>query len=86
MPIERGAKYEDPLDELLRQHRLGEVTGGGTGLTKDHRIDYVGIDIDVVDVSRALPLIQRKLREIGAPKGTIIEETQEERVRTHPVW
>src|ERR1041384_1064010 len=60
-PAERGKKYEDPLNELLSQHGLGEVSGGGTMLTKDKKIEYVGVDIDVTDPQKAIPLLIAKL-------------------------
>lgn len=31
-PLERGAKYEDPLHEALQARGLGEVSGGGTSI------------------------------------------------------
>jgi hypothetical protein len=31
-PLDRGELYEDPLDEILKTHDIGEVTGGGTQL------------------------------------------------------
>ena len=74
MPEERGKKYEDPINELLSHHRLGEVSGGGTMLTKDKRIEFVGVDVDVTDPQKAIPLLIAKLKEIGAPKGTVIEQ------------
>ena len=43
MPVEPGSKYEDPLDEALKHAGLGEVTGGGTSLTKEKTIDWVGL-------------------------------------------
>ena len=30
MPMDRGALFEDPIDEVLQKHDIGEVTGGGT--------------------------------------------------------
>jgi hypothetical protein len=76
MPIARGQKYEGPIDELLRGKQLGEVTGGGTMLSRAKKIEYVGLDLKVTDVAAALPLLQAKLRELGAPRGTVIEESR----------
>jgi hypothetical protein len=72
-PVERGAKYEDPLDAALKQARLGEVTGGGTSLNKDNSIAWVGVDIELINLSEALEFTRRKLRELGAPKGSVLE-------------
>ena len=84
MPLERGKKYEDPINELLSQHGLGEVSGGGSMLTKDKEIEYVGVDVDVTDPQKAIPLLVAKLKEIGAPKGTVIEQDEPQK-KTIPV-
>src|SRR4051794_4533709 len=73
-----GKKYEAPIDELLRSKQLGEVSGGGTMLSRERKIEYVGLDLKVTDAAAALPLLQAKLRELGAPKGTVIEERRED--------
>jgi hypothetical protein len=73
LPIERGSKYEDPLDEALRKAKLGEVTGGGTQLARDGSVEWVGLDVELTDLSRGIPFLQRKLRELGAPRGTVIQ-------------
>ncbi len=76
-PIERGSKYEDPLDAALKKANLGEVTGGGSMLTKEKQIDWVGIDIELVNLSAALDFTKKKLRELGAPKGSVLEFQKE---------
>jgi hypothetical protein len=73
MPIERGSKYEDPLDEALKKERLGEVTGGGSSLTKDRKIDWVGIDIEINDIKKGIPFLKRTLLKLGAPKESVLE-------------
>jgi len=86
-PIERSERFEEPLDAVLRERNLGEVSGGGTGLKPGGGIEYVGIDVDVYDAKVALPIIIQKLRELAVPKGTIIEETREDEPAVpHPVW
>jgi hypothetical protein len=72
-PTERGEKYEDPLGSALIQAKLGEVTGGGSMLNKDGSVDWIGIDIELVDLSAAVTFTKQKLRELGAPKGSILE-------------
>jgi len=76
MPLERARKYEDPLNEFLVSKGLGEVSGGGTMLTKEKKIEYIGIDVDVYDPDKATPLIVKKLRELGVPTGTVIEQSE----------
>jgi hypothetical protein len=73
MPIERGTKYEDPLDAALKQARLGEVTGGGSSLSKDKKIEWVGVDIELTDLARGIPFVKSQLRRLGAPKGSKLE-------------
>ena len=74
MPIDRGRKYEDPIHELLAKHKLGEVTGGGSMLKKGGGIEFVGVDVDTTDPEKVIPLLVSKLKEIGAPPGTVIEQ------------
>ena len=73
MPIARGNKYEDPLDEALKKARLGEVTGGGSSLSKDKKIEWVGLDVELTDVMKGIPFLRKKLIELGAPKGSTME-------------
>ena len=73
MPIERSHKYEDPLDDALKMEKLGEVTGGGSSLSKENKIEWVGVDVDLIDLDRGLPFLKRKLIELGAPKGSTLE-------------
>ena len=37
MPLDRGALFEDPIDEVLHKYDIGEVTGGGT-LSSEERM------------------------------------------------
>ena len=76
-PIERGEKYEDPIEDVLSENSLGEVTGGGTMLATDKSIKYVGLDVTVYDLDKSLPIIAAELRKIGAPKGTVIHFSEE---------
>ncbi|MGD9636009.1 MAG: hypothetical protein AB7G28_01730 [Pirellulales bacterium] len=70
-PIDRGALYEDPLDEALREHRAGSVTGGGTQLTADFEVEFCDIEIQVPEpAAQSLPLIRQTLENLGAPKGS----------------
>ncbi len=77
-PLDRAEKYEDPIAELLDAEGLGEVTGGGTMLTAPDesgakQIHYCGIDVDLVDLERGLPVLRSKLQELGVPLGTVLE-------------
>ena len=69
-PIDRGNRYEDPLDLALRGASLGEVTGGGSQLGALGEIEFADIEIVVSDLDAALPVIARVLEEAGAPAGS----------------
>jgi hypothetical protein len=79
-PMDRGDKYEDPLEVKLREAGLGQVSGGGSQLG-DHRpdgsrvIDFCGLDIDVVDLEKALALLRAELPPLGIPDGTELHYT-----------
>lgn len=72
-PIEREGKYETPLDEALKKANLGEVTGGGSSLSADRKIEWVGIDVDLIDLDKGLAFLRQKLIELGAPEGSTLE-------------
>jgi hypothetical protein len=78
MPIDRGEKYEDPLDSSLKKEALGEVTGGGSQLSEPdedgaRHIEWVGIDVDLFDLARGLPVLRAELKRLGVPRWTSIE-------------
>lgn len=73
MPLERGSKYEDPLDAALKKAKLGEVTGGGSSLTKERKIEWIGVDMELSDVVKGIPFAKSTLRRLGAPKGSTLE-------------
>ena len=80
-PLVRGERFEDPLAEVLQSAGLGDVSGGGSQLDDPYpdgrpRVEYCGIDIDVVDRDRALTAIRQKLGELNAPIGTEIHYTE----------
>ena len=85
MPVERGERFEDPLDDALGD--LGQVEGGGSLL---HEVEgekvIVSCDIEVFvkDLGKALPIIRKTLKSRGAPSGTTIIQYQPEE-KTHPL-
>ncbi|MBN8248809.1 MAG: hypothetical protein J0L84_15390 [Verrucomicrobia bacterium] len=74
LPIARGERYEDPLQDALDAEGLGEVTGGGSQLGDGNLIEYCGVDLVVRDRDRGLELIRSVMRRLGAPRTTVIEE------------
>lgn len=70
MPIDRGERYEVPLEEAFQENGFGAVTGGGTMGGGDSEIDFCGIDIDIFDLEQGVPFICQFLSECGAPQGS----------------
>jgi hypothetical protein len=76
-PLERGAKYEEPLEDALEAGGLGEVTGGGSQLgppKADGTSDILSVDLDVelTKGPEGLALLRRKLKALNAQKGTTL--------------
>src|SRR5262245_7645791 len=91
MPIERGKKYEEPLDAALKAAHAGEVTGGGTQMgelkadgTRD--VTFADVDVQVIDVDAGLVLLRQKLKELGAPKGTYLHYTRKGKDVEEQLW
>ena len=77
-PLDRGSKYEDPLNTVLKRHNVGEVTGGGSQLGEPaadgtRKVEWIGVDVDLYDLDRGLPLLKAELVRLGAPEGTVLE-------------
>ena len=70
---DRGAKYDEPLAAALKDGNLGEVVGGGNSVNKAGKIEWAGIDLEVTDLQKSIPVIKQKLTDLGAPKGSSIE-------------
>jgi hypothetical protein len=73
-PLDRGDRYEDPLQEALSAAGVGEVTGGGSQLGEGNTIAYCGLDVVVSDRDHGLAVIQETMLRLGAPLTTVIEE------------
>lgn len=71
--MERGRKYADPLQESLARKGWGEVSGGGAEVGEDGQVAWVGLDLELVDVQTALEFTRKRLRELGAPPGSVLE-------------
>ena len=80
-PIDRGEKYEDPLQAKLNEKGLVEVSGGGSQLGNERvdgtrPIEFCGLDVDVTDLEKALVLMRDNLPSLGAPVGTELHYTR----------
>ena len=72
LPIDRGERYEDPLDEALSEQNLGETCGGGSLISEAFGIECVDIEIRLTDLQRGLPVIVNTLQRRGAPLGSVL--------------
>src|SRR6266567_6255932 len=82
LPLDRGERYEDPLEEALAQRDFGEVTGGGTMQQKSGEIEYVGLDLTLTDLHEGIPFVCSFLEERGAAKGSSLILSIREAKRT----
>jgi hypothetical protein len=71
-PIDRGSRYEDPLNATLESAALGRVTGGGSQLSPSGRIEYADVEIELIDLGDALQTAVKTLETAGAPEGSEI--------------
>jgi hypothetical protein len=69
-PMDRGSRYEDPLQDALGIREMGAVTGGGSQLTAEAEIAFVDIELALADLNGALDVTKRILEEAGAPVGS----------------
>jgi hypothetical protein len=76
-PIERAARFADPLNRALKAEGIGETSDEATQMgIVDGRVLVIAADIEVTvsDLGRGLAMIRRVLRAAGAPAGTTITE------------
>jgi hypothetical protein len=76
-PEDRWEKFAHPLQQALEKDDLGEVTGGGTQFSEPDEngedfVEFCGIDVDVYDAAKGLPLLRRELIRLQAPPGTML--------------
>lgn len=71
-PNNREDLYEDKLDQQLKKQGIGECMGGGTMQLATGEIEYCDINVSIDDTCTALDTIQKILKEIGVPKGSLL--------------
>jgi hypothetical protein len=74
-PLDRGDRFEDPINEELQRLGLGEVSGGGSQLGDERAdgsrpIEFCGIDVDTDNVDEARETLRMLLPKLGCPAGT----------------
>jgi hypothetical protein len=79
-PIDRGGRYEDPLQEALEAKNLGRVTGGGSQLNELGAIEHADVEIELADLDDAAALAVAALERAGAPQGSELIDLSNSRV------
>lgn len=69
-PIDRGDRYEDPLDTALGEHGFGETDGGGTMQNKEGEILFIDVHMFLSASEGSIPFVIKLLESRGAPKGS----------------
>lgn len=77
-------RLEDKVDQILRKNSVGSVAGWGDSLGNaladgSRSVAYTRIDVDVSNITSAVALLQICLPELGAPAGTEIHYTIDQR-------
>lgn len=90
-PEDRWEKFADPLQQALEQDDLVEVTGGGTQFSEPDEdgedfVEFCGIDVDVYDAAKGIPLLRRELIRLQAPPGTMLLYELDGREWEEPVY
>lgn len=79
-PIDRGDRYEGPLQATLETMGIGRVTGGGSQLDELGSITYADVEIELADVDGALRIVAEALEAAGAPQGAELINASDNRV------
>ena len=79
-PIDRGNRYEDPLQARLDETDAGRVTGGGSQLNDSGTIEHVDLEIELANLDGAVGTVCASLEQSGAPKGCELIDGRDSRV------
>ena len=72
-PVDRGERYEDPLDAFLKANGLGEVSGGGSQLLETGEVEYCEVELELTSVApEVLDAVAGQRQSAGAPKGSCL--------------
>jgi hypothetical protein len=83
-PVDRGERYEDPLEEALKQHGYGETDGGGTMQSKEGEIEFIDVHMLLTSPATSIPFAIQFLEGRGAPKGSKLSIRNGDAVRVVP--
>jgi hypothetical protein len=79
-PIDRGERYEDPLQAALDKAGAGRVTGGGSQLNALGGIAHADIELELANLDDALRIVAATLEAQGAPQGSELIVASQNRV------
>jgi len=81
LPLDRGKRYEDPLNDELKKSGFGETDGGGTMLEKSKEVEFIDVEMFLTQTDKSIPFVIERLESYGAPKGSklIIREGDKKR-------
>jgi hypothetical protein len=76
-PVDRGERFEDPLQAALDAAGLGTITGGGSQLSQpdgegERFVEFCGLDVDLYHAEKGLALLRQELLRLEAPAGTAL--------------
>jgi hypothetical protein len=69
-PIDRGNRYEDPLQAALEEKGIGQVTGGGSQLDENGTIVFVDVELALANLDDGVSVVVDALEAAGAPQGS----------------
>ena len=79
-PDDREELYEEPLNELLKEKLIGEVTGGGTYFCENREIECCEIELEVSSYSKSnIDMIIKILESFNVPKDSTLFMTSTEK-------
>lgn len=79
-PIDRGDRYEEPLQTVLESMNIGRVTGGGSQLNELGGIEFADVEIELANLDDALRVVREALEKAGAPQGSELIHAEDGRV------
>src|SRR5688500_16848935 len=84
MAIDRGERYEDPLQEALATRGFGSVDGGGTMMLQSGEVEFADVEVILTNDAEGIPFVVETLEALGAPRGSILQIHEAAGIRELP--
>jgi hypothetical protein len=68
-----------PLASALLEYRLGEIAGSSAVMSTEMEVEYFELELIIANLDKALEVVKLVLEEAGAPAGSEIHVTRDER-------